>query len=1014
MVESFSVISLACLFADPTIKEFSLPPDHAKRFEKGIDLFNKQVETILKKHCLSCHGGEKIRGGFNLISREKMLEGGDSGASIIPFVSEKSRLIKMIRHLENPVMPEKGAALSKIDQDALSNWVDNGAPYSRPLGETKNSALVPKAITVKDKQFRSFRPLSAIPSHRHGVNAIDFFVNQKITENGLNAAPIADKKTLAKRAFIDLIGIPPSIDQLNEFKLDQSPDAYEKMIDRLLESPHYGERWARHWLDVARYAESHGYEQDYDRPTAYPYRDFVIKAFNQNIPYDTFLKWQIAGDEIAPDNPEAWFATGFLAAGVHATQITISQVEKERYDELDDIARTIGSSMLGLSIHCARCHDHKYDPITTRDYYQFISIFTKTVRSEKEFEIVDPHLAQKMSAWKKSVSNLNSLLQLKENSLCEHFPKWWTQYLASQATKKIDWISPTRLEAKSLQGSTIDLSPETIIKVHGKNPTHEAIEIHASTPQNTIQTIRLQALATPGLVNNGPGRANNGNFALSDLRIEVRPSGTNKPWEKLKLINPRATFEQKSLPVSAAIDENNISAWAIDPEFGRDHSAIFTIGNAVKSSTGWDTRWTLQFNNNSGHGIGTIRIAFGEHESNEFDGDQEDFFVLKQRNDPRTQLSPQEKLRAQVIQRSKDDEWKRLKNELSVLETQKPVYPKIKALVSSEGLPAVRLHTQGGDFLEQTHFLKRGDPNQKGNVASPSFLEILTNHHHNSSHWIKQAPINSRTPFLRKALAEWITDTQFGAGQLAARVAVNRLWHHHFGKGIVRTINDFGHTGEAPTHPELLDWLANELISSNWNLKKIHKLIMISDTYKRSTKVIGLSASHDPENRWLSRRTPRRLDAEAARDSLLSVAGILDVRQFGPSDPNPLHHKRAIYSTLKRSRMPTMMTLFDAPDSLQSAEERPTTTVAPQALMLLNHPLMDHVSKGLAMRASESNKDPVISMFERVLLRQPTNLELEEARNFLDGLTAEGADKIKALQELGQVLVLSNEFFYAD
>ena len=1007
-----------CGFLNPFLqmgdKNSPLPPDHAKRFEKGLVLFDEKIETILKNQCLSCHGGEKIRGGFNLISREKMLAGGDSGPAIIPFASEKSRLIKMVRHQENPVMPEKAPALSMADQDAFSTWVDNGAPYSRALGTTKSSGSGPKAITEKDKQFRSFRPLTVVPKPLNGVLGVDFFVNQKIKENNLDVSPIADKRTLARRAFIDLIGIPPTIDQLNEFKSDRSPDAYEKMIDRLLDSPHYGERWARHWLDVARYAESHGYEQDYDRPTAYPFRDFVIKALNQNLPYDTFLKWQIAGDEISPENPDAWFATGFLAAGVHATQITISQVEKERYDELDDIARTIGASMLGLSIHCARCHDHKYDPITIRDYYQFISIFTKTVRSEKEFEILDPNLANRMSSWEKSVSNLKALLKQREELLIQQFPNWWPGYIGSQLPNEKKWKRPARLEAISKHGSTVESTSDASIKVHGKNPTHDVIEIYASTQLNTIKTLRLQALATPGLAKNGPGRASNGNFALSDLRIDIRPLGTNNPWEKLKLINPRATFEQKGLPVSAAIDENPISAWAIDPKFGQDHSAIFTNSNSTKSPSGWETRWTLQFNNNSGHGIGNIRIAFSESETNGFDDDSEPAFISKSRINPQVKLSASETLQAQQIQRFMDVEWKRLTTELSALETRKPVQPKIKALVSSEGLPAVRLHTQGGDFLEQTHFLKRGDPNQKGDVASPSFLEILTNHHDNASHWIKPAPSKSRTPFLRKALAEWITDTKFGAGNLTARVAVNRLWHHHFGKGIIRTINDFGITGEPPTHPELLEWLASELISSNWNLKKVHKLIMTSDTYKRSSQATESSASRDPENKWLTRRTPRRLDAEAARDSLLSVAGILEDKQFGPSDPNPLHHKRAIYSTLKRSRMPTMMTLFDAPDSLQSAEERPTTTVAPQALMLLNHPLMDHVSKGLAMKASESNKDPVISMFERALLRQPTNLELEEARNFLDGLTAEGADKTKALKELGQVLVLSNEFFYAD
>ena len=995
-----------------TIDRQALPPDHAKRFEIGINLFESKAASILKNRCLSCHGGEKVRGGFNLTSRENLLMGGDSGPAVIPFFADKSRLIKMIRHTENPVMPEKSPALPISEQKTLADWVDNGAPYSHSLGSSKRTNNGPKAITDKDRQFWSFRPLQITHLPPNTIAPIDFFIDKKIKEKKLLSAPIADKRTLARRAFIDLIGIPPTIEQLNAFIADKSADSYEKMIDQLLESPHYGERWARHWLDVARYAESHGYEQDYDRPTAYPYRDFVIKALNQDLPYDTFLKWQIAGDEIAPDNPEAWFATGFLAAGVHATQITISQVEKERYDELDDIARTIGASMLGLSIQCARCHDHKYDPITARDYYQFISIFTKTVRSEKEFPIADPALSGKLKEWEDSVSKTKDLLNNRGAYLEQQFSGWWANYIKSASPSR--WTTPSRLSGQSKQGSTVDFGTDNSIKVHGKNPTHDTLEIFASTPLTSIQALRLETLASPELVKNGPGRAANGNFALSNLVIEARPSGSGSPWEPLKLIKPRATFEQKGLPVSAAIDNNPTSAWAIDPKFGQNHAAIFSNEKPKNSSTGWDTRWTLQFNNNSGHGMGKIRIAFSEIESNDYEGIPEPGFVSKYRANPEKKITSSDMIEAIRIQRSLDPVWKGLALQLSTMELKKPLPATLKALVSSEGLPAVRLHTQGGDFLEQTHFLKRGDPNQKGNVAFPSFLEILTNHPENSSHWIKSAPEQSRTPLFRKALADWITDTRSGAGNLVARVAVNRLWHHHFGRGIVRTINDFGNTGDEPTHPELLEWLAGQLVSSNWKLKSVHKLIMTSETYKRSTQFVGMATTIDPENKWLSRRTPRRLDAEAARDSLLSVAGILDTKQFGPSEPNPLHHRRAIYSTLKRSRMPSMLTLFDAPDSLQSAEERPTTTVAPQALMLLNNPLMDQVSKGLATRATATGKDPVLSIFERVLLRSPSDSEFADARKFLSTIAAESSDKTKALQELGQVLLLSNEFFYAD
>jgi len=1005
----YTAMALVCLAVGQLSNSPLIPTDHAKRFEVGTRQFQASVSKILKTRCVSCHGGEKTRASFSMATRETLLAGGDSGITVIPFNASGSKMMKMIRHLENPVMPEKSPPLPAEEQKAISEWIDNGAPYDKPLVQTGNNPSKSKAISAKDKDFRSFRKISKVFVLKDFNNPIDYFIESRLKEKNLIPAPEADKTTLAKRAYIDLIGLPPTPRELEMFLNDKSPDAYSKLVDKLLDSPMHGERWARHWLDVARYAESHGYEQDYDRPTAYPYRDFVIKALNTDLPYDAFLKWQIAGDEMAPDNSEAWFATGFLAAGVHATQITISQVEKERYDELDDIARTIGASMLGLSIHCARCHDHKFDPITSKDYYRFISNFTKTVRSEQNVAIATPNNSQKLRQWETELANAKTALSQRESALEKEFPSWWKSFLGQSPTE-ITWIAPSTLTAKSFEGSTIEVDEEDVIRLKGKNPNHDKIEILATTPISQLKSIRLEALASSGLSKNGPGRATNGNFALTDLEVEVRPDGTQETWKKLRLSNPAATFEQKGFPVSGSIDGNPSTAWAIDPEFGKDHAAIFEVQDAPTSTKGWQLRWTLKFNNNTGHGIGNIRVSISSEVVRTLKGNPQFGFLASAKSNPSKPLSSESKRLAVRLQRSFDPDWKMLRQRILKIESEKPVSKTIKALVSSEGLPAVRLHTQGGDFLEATHFLKRGDPNQKGEVANPSFLEVLTDHPDADRHWLKPAPAGSRTPHYRSALASWITDTQAGAGNLAARVAVNRLWHHHFGKGIVRSINDFGTTGDEPSHPELLEWLAGELVSSGWSLKSIHRKIMNSAVYKRSNAVSESVRNADPENRWLARRQPRRMEAEALRDSLLFVAGILDTTQFGPSISDPLHHRRAIYSTLKRSRMPSMMTLFDSPDSLQSAEERPTTTVAPQALMLLNHPLMDQVSKGLAAKALSSGTDPVNALFKMALLRSPTGMELSGARAFLNPAT----DPAKGLRELAQVLVLSNEFTYTD
>jgi hypothetical protein len=589
--------------------------------------------------------------------------------------------------------------------------------------------------------------------------------------------------------------LPPEPEEVEKFVNDPAPDAYEKLIDKLLASPQHGERWARHWLDLARFAESHGYEQDYDRPTAYHYRDFVIKAFNSDLPYDKFVKWQIAGDEYEPDNPLALMATGFLAAGTHATQITKNQVEKERYDELDDMARTIGTAMLGVTIGCARCHDHKYDPIPTKDYYRLLSTFTTTVRSEVE----------------------------------------------------------------------IDLDPK-------------------------------------------------GN----------RETRTKYDAEQRHLLARLRNYEQ----------------------------------------------------------------------------------ALAQ-DDPTT-----------------DPHWRQL-HQLALDHAKAP--PKLaitKALISTEGLPAVRLHTQGGDFLEHTHFLTRGDPNQKGEVATQGFLQVLMRDADQEKHWQAAPPSGWRTSYQRRALAEWITDVDHGAGHLLARVIVNRLWQHHLGTGIVATPSDFGFQGDRPTHPELLDYLASELIDHGWSLKHIHKLIMTSGVYMESTQVDNAKAKVDARNRLFWRKTPHRLEAEAIRDSLLAVSGQLDLKQFGPGTLEPTMKRRSIYFFVKRGQLVPMMVLFDGPDTLQGLEQRVTTTIAPQSLLLMNNAQVRSCAESFAKRISPKQdlalEDLVSAAYTRALARQPKERELADSVAFLkvqaESYKANGKDNTQqlALIDFCQALLGLNEFIYID
>jgi hypothetical protein len=535
-------------------------------------------------------------------------------------------------------------------------------------------------------------------------------------------------------------------------------------------------------------------------------------------------------------------ATGFLAAGVHSTQITANQVEKERYDELDDMLRTTGTAFLGLTVGCARCHDHKYDPIPTRDYYRLLSTFTTTVRAEIDLDL-DPEASRRARA----------------------------QFAAEQAV------------------------------------LDEAL--------NRYETQELpQSLAR----------------WLADRKKQEKQSRREVPAE-----------------VRAVL-------------------AALEAGSPTAPQQATLLRWY----------------------------------------------------------RTIDPRWQELNRKAQEHKKQGANIGKTKVLISTEGVPAVRLHTQGGDFLEQTHFLKRGDPNQKEGVATPGFLQVLTRSPEGEKHWQVARPAGWRTSYRRRALAAWMTDVDQGAGHLLARVIVNRLWQHHLGRGLVGTPSDFGQQGERPTHPELLDWLANELIANGWRLKPIHKLILSSTVYRQGSRHDRGRAAADPDNKLCWRRVPRRLEAEVIRDTFLAVSGTLDRRSFGPGTLELNHKRRSIYFFVKRSRLVPSMVLFDGPDALQGVEQRTTTTIAPQALLLMNGPTVRACAEALARRiapqAGASPAEAVRAGYEIALARPPSEKELAESAAFVkEQVESYRAERKPDAEKLGltdfcQVLLGLNEFIYVD
>jgi hypothetical protein len=875
---------------------------------------------------------------------------------------------------------------------------------------------------------------------------IDQFVLAKLRSQELGFAPPADWRKLLRRASFALTGLPPDPVDVARVAKEGTQVAFQRAVDQLLASPHYGERWGRHWLDVARFAESSGFEHDYDRPTAWHYRDFVIRALNRDMPYDQFVRWQLAGDEFAPENPDAQMATGFLGAGVFPTQITANEVERVRYDALDDMATTTGVGFLGLSVGCARCHDHKFDPISSRDYYRLISTFTTTVRSEVDLDLDPTSNEGRLKVWEARHQGLVAERERYEREgLEKEFQKWNSDPRSEPVFPA--WLVLKFTEAKSMGGATMTPQPDGSLIVSGQNPDFDSYKFVAPLPVGQTLALRVEAMAHASLVQGGPGRADNGNFALSDLRVDVRPIGSKEPGHRVSLKDPKATFEQKGLPIAATIDADAKSGWAVDPQFGKDHAATFVFGEPIVSDGKSELVLTLKFDVNHRHSIARPRVSLhvrlpdavssAANEAPAFgapslaaDGVTE---AIRAWRVPAGSRDASQWSALRSWYRSLDAGWRRHSEAIAASAASKPKPETTKVLVATEGLPAVRMHTQGADFFEKTYVLRRGDVNLKGDTADAGFLPVLTGQ--SEAHWRETPPAGWRTSYRRRALANWITDPSDGAGALLARVIVNRVWAAHFGRGIVATPNDFGIQGELPSHPELLEWLASEFVRSGWSLKALHRLILDSAVWQQSTaREDGgdrVEASHaravDPGNVLLWHFPRKRLEAEAIRDHLLSVSGVLDQRMGGAGTLDENHLRRSVYFMVKRSQLSRTLQLFDAPDAVLSAANRPATITAPQALLFLNSPFVRARSLDFARRLGAdfavSPAQAVRRGYELAAGRAPTEQELSDGTAFLkqqgelyaaESNPSAGPGAQRALVDFCQVLFGLNEFVYVD
>jgi len=839
--------------------------------------FTKDIQPILQNSCLKCHGEAMQLSKLDLRSLESTLKGGEKGAAIVPGKAEESRLYRRIAGLERPAMPMDGK-LTADEISAIKNWIDQGAHWdagaeakAQPVDRAALAALETMEISPEARNYWAFKlPVQAsLPNASSNLtNPIDRFLEKTRQEKGLKAAPRADRLTLVRRAYLDLVGLPPTPSETAEFLSDNSPAAWEHLIDKLLASPHYGERWGRHWLDVARYADSDGFEQDFDRPNAWLYRDYVVRSFNEDKPYNTFIKEQIAGDELDTKNAEPMIATGFLRAGprVHFRE---KDTPDRRFDYLDDLLATIGRGMLGLTVQCARCHNHKFDPIPQKDYYALQAALFGYV--ETTYPLVPKDEAD---AYNKKVAEIDAQIKAFRQRIAQ-MEAPYREKLKAEALKKY---------------------PENVQRVVAK-------------PENE---------RTPG---------------EKLLATQVIEGGLNVNARTLeRALTPEHAAERKTLL-------DRIAALEKDKPKPIPVADIATDG---------DYRFTPL-------GPGDDVIGCVKCRIQEFEG--------------------------------------------------------------------TYLHAGPGRYqVPPSYFLVRGDPNSHGSLMKPGFLTVAT--YGNPPTEIP--PADGHTSGRRRALAEWLASRE---NPLTPRVIVNRIWHHHFGRGIVPTLDNFGKMGDPPSHPELLDWLAVEFMNRGWSIKQIHKLIMTSEAYQMASAYTdSTDLEKDPQNQYLWRYRTQRLDAEVVRDSILVASGSINLTVGGKpvrpplpetlvkstiynvwknQDDGPDTWRRSLYVYRKRGMAFPMFEVFDMPDPNFSAGRRSVSTVPTQALTLINNDFVLKQAQLLADRVrKEAGDDPVkqIQLAYRIALtRSPDETELALGTDLLGS---------QSLVDLTHVLLNLNEFLY--
>jgi Protein of unknown function (DUF1553)/Protein of unknown function (DUF1549)/Planctomycete cytochrome C len=951
--------------------------------------FNKDIRPILSENCFQCHGPDEAnrKAKLRLDNNDFLKRRSKNGKSLVaPKQPEESELyVRLITHEAGELMPpaKSGKALTKDQINSFKSWILQGAKWSEHW-----AFITPSQPPVPKVKYQSFIK-----------NPIDNFIVHELEKRNLSPSSEASREVLLRRVTLDLTGLPPTPREIEDFLADKSANAYERVVDRLLNSSHYGERMAMQWLDYARYADSNGFQTDSSR-SMWPWRDWVIEAFNRNMPFDQFSIQQIAGDLLPnpSSNPSQIIATGFNRN--HRLNGEGGLIAEEwRIETVIDRVETTGLTWLGLTLGCARCHDHKYDPLSQKDFYQLFAFFNNikesgTLSSNRNGGNSDPVIniptveqQHRLDSLGKEISELKKQKESAEKDLGPLVAKWEEKFKKELANNAPVWVTlnPSKVLAK--HGSTLIAQNDGSYLASGKNPPHEIYEIEAPVHEGHISGIKLECLVDPSLPGKGAGRFSNSNFVLSKVEAEIVTPG--KAPMPVNFSRAEADYSQQGWNISNTLGQDISKGWAVDgPTRKENRKAMFIAATRTPIPSGSTLKIRLVQQSLNQHNIGRFRLSFSSRPPEQLklqgNGVPTEILEAFSVTDSKRTQKQKDSLIA-YFKASSDSPLKQFENKMESLK---------KEIASLEAkIPTVMVMQEGQP--RDAFILIRGQYDQKGEKVTAEFPRVFQN-------------VEMKFEKNRLGFANWIVSPN---NPLTARVWVNRSWEKFFGTGIVKTTDNLGSQSEYPIHRELLDWLATEFIRKNWDMKALQKLVVMSSTYRQSSKVTPQLMEMDPENKLLARGPRFRLQSELIRDQALAISGLLSSKIGGPSvrpympdgvwdetsrygdlrnykrETGENLYRRSMYTIWKRTAAPPSMLIFDSPNREICSITRSRTNTPLQALALLNEVTYVEAARKLGERMlQEGGKNDYERINHGLLLARGRKGSDQEINLLLEGL----------------------------